>query len=132
MHHIVSLAITSNLTCRRKYFTTHVYDQSNPHYPQHKRIVCKWLWTIWNQTNKILPQLTTQRTKENEENSPLSLTAQQKVWREIPGLISNEKVTYIEFLRWPLGYIWPLAFHISRWLLAFHFPKVTLGISLLF
>ena len=30
-------------------------------------------------TNKILPQLTTQRTKENEENSLLSLTDQQKV-----------------------------------------------------
>ena len=106
--------------------------QHDPHYPNHKRIVYIWLWTTWDQTSKILPQLTTQRTKENEENSLLSLPINKK-YEKRSSNPSLKRESYIYRIpRWPLGYIWPLAFHIPRWLLTFHFPKVTLGISLLF
>ena len=57
--------------------------------------------------------------------------SKESMRREVSTLLMNKKVTYIEFQ----GDLWvtlPLDFHIPRWLLDFHFPKVTLGISLLF
>ena len=45
--------------------------------------------------------------------------------REVSAPLSNEKVTYIEFQ----GDLWLFTF--PKCLLAFHIPKVTLGVSLL-
>ena len=77
-------------------------------------------------------QLTTQRTKENWENSLLSLTNQQKVWEEKfnPSLKWESYIYRIP--RWPLGYIYLWFSTFPKCLLAFHIHKVTLGISLLF
>ena len=70
--------------------------QNGPHYSMHKRVVRIWQWPIWNQTKKILPQITTQRTKENEEKNLLINRSTKSMRREVPTPLSNEKVTYTE------------------------------------
>ena len=79
--------------------------QHDPHYSMHKRTVHVWQWTIWNQTSKILPPLTTQRTKENEGNNLLSLTDQLKAWEEKFQLLFQWESYIHRIPRWPLGYI---------------------------
>ena len=38
--------------------------------------------TNMKSNQQVLPKQTTERTKENEENSPVSFTDQQKIWEK--------------------------------------------------